>query len=148
MRVYADNAATTAVSDTALAAMQPCFQEIYGNPSSLHSVGQAAAEKLSLARQTFASRLHCSPNEITFTSGGSEADNQALRLAAQCLYPHALQSLLHRWVLQSRIGRIVEPRHDGFWRACRGHDAKPGNRQIIKRGIAQLLERRHLRQGA
>lgn len=82
MRVYADNAATTAVSDTALAAMLPCFQEFYGNPSSLHTVGQEAAERLSLARQVFAKRLNCDPSEITFTSGGSEADNQALRSAA------------------------------------------------------------------
>ena len=82
MRVYADNAATTAVSDTALAAMLPCFQEFYGNPSSLHTVGQQAAERLSLARQAFAGRLNCDPGEITFTSGGSEADNQALRSAA------------------------------------------------------------------
>ncbi|MEA4994321.1 MAG: cysteine desulfurase NifS [Oscillibacter sp.] len=82
MRVYADNAATTAVSDAALAAMLPCFQEFYGNPSSLHTVGQEAAERLSLARQVFAKRLNCDPSEITFTSGGSEADNQALRSAA------------------------------------------------------------------
>ena len=82
MRVYADNAATTAVSDAAMAAMTPCFQEFYGNPSSLHTIGQQAAEKLSLARQTFAARLNCDPAEITFTSGGSEADNQALRSAA------------------------------------------------------------------
>ncbi|MDO4315489.1 MAG: cysteine desulfurase NifS [Oscillospiraceae bacterium] len=82
MRVYADNAATTAVSQTALAAMLPCFQEIYGNPSSLHSPGQRAAEKLAEAREIFARRLNAEPREITFTSGGSEADNQALRSAA------------------------------------------------------------------
>ena len=82
MNVYADNAATTAVSDTALAAMLPCFQEIYGNPSSLHSPGQRAAERLAAARETFARRLGGDPREITFTSGGSEADNQALRSAA------------------------------------------------------------------
>lgn len=82
MRVYADNAATTSVSDTAMAAMLPCFQEFYGNPSSLHTIGQRAAEKLSMARQIFAQRLNCDPAEITFTSGGSEADNQALRSAA------------------------------------------------------------------
>lgn len=80
--IYADNAATTAVSDAAMAAMLPCFQELYGNPSSLHTPGQLAAEKLSLARQTFARRLHCDLQEITFTSGGSEADNQALCSAA------------------------------------------------------------------
>ena len=82
MKIYADNAATTAVSDTALAAMLPCFQEVYGNPSSLHSPGQRAAEKLAAARATFAKYLNADPREITFTSGGSEADNQALRSAA------------------------------------------------------------------
>ncbi|MDD3346663.1 cysteine desulfurase NifS [Oscillibacter sp.] len=82
MNVYADNAATTAVSKTALEAMLPCFQEVYGNPSSLHSPGQRAAEKLAAARDLFARRLNASPREITFTSGGSEADNQALRSAA------------------------------------------------------------------
>ncbi len=82
MNVYADNAATTAVSQAALDAMLPCFQDIAGNPSSLHSPGQRAAEKLEEAREIFARRLHASPREITFTSGGSEADNQALRSAA------------------------------------------------------------------
>lgn len=82
MNVYADNAATTAVSDAALAAMLPCFQEIYGNPSSLHSPGQRAEERLTAAREVFARRLNARPKEITFTSGGSEADNQALRSAA------------------------------------------------------------------
>ncbi len=82
MKIYAGNAATTRVSDTALAAMTPCFQEIYGNPSSLHTPGQRAAEKLAAARAIFARNLHADPREITFTSGGSEADNQALRTAA------------------------------------------------------------------
>ena len=82
MKIYADNAATTAVSDTALAAMLPCFQEVYGNPSSLHSPGQRAAERLAAARESFAKYLNADPREITFTSGGSEADNQALRSAA------------------------------------------------------------------
>ena len=82
MKIYADNAATTRVSDTALAAKTPCFQEIYGNPSSLHTPGQRAAEKLAAARAIFARNLHADPREITFTSGGSEADNQALRTAA------------------------------------------------------------------
>ena len=82
MNVYADNAATTAVSKTAVEAMVPCFQEIYGNPSSLHSPGQRAAEKLAEAREIFARNLNAEPREITFTSGGSEADNQALRSAA------------------------------------------------------------------
>ena len=82
MRIYADNAATTALSDTALAAMMPCFQEFFANPSSLHTPGQQAAEKLSAAREIFAARLGAQPREITFTSGGSEADVQALRTGA------------------------------------------------------------------
>ena len=82
MYVYADNAATTALSKTALEAMMPCFQEEYANPSSLHTPGQRAAEKLAQAREIFARHLHADPREITFTSGGSEADNQALRTAA------------------------------------------------------------------
>ena len=82
MNVYADNAATTAVSETALAAMLPCLREEYGNPSSLYALGQRAAEKLADARAIFAQRLNADPREITFTSGGSEADNQALRTGA------------------------------------------------------------------
>lgn len=82
MKIYADNAATTAVSDTALAAMMPCLREFYGNPSSLHTFGQLAAEKLAAARATFAKYLNADPKTITFTSGGSEADNQAIRSAA------------------------------------------------------------------
>lgn len=82
MNVYADNAATTRLGDTALAAMIPCFQEVYGNPSSLHSPGQRAAEKLAEAREIFARNLNAAPREITFTSGGSESDVQALRTGA------------------------------------------------------------------
>ena len=82
MNVYMDNAATTAVSKAALDAMIPCLQEVYGNPSSLHTPGQLAAEKLAAAREVFAKHLNAEPREIIFTSGGSEADNQALRTAA------------------------------------------------------------------
>ena len=82
MKIYADNAATTKMSQTALSAMLPCFTENYGNPSSLHEVGQAAAETLTAARAQVAAALGAAPGEITFTSGGSEADNQALRSAA------------------------------------------------------------------
>ena len=80
--IYLDNAATTKLSDAALAAMTPYFQEIYGNPSSLHSAGQRAAEALFFARETIADLLGASFKEITFTSGGSEADNQAILSAA------------------------------------------------------------------
>ena len=82
MQVYADNAATTKMSQTAINAMLPYMERVYGNPSSLHSVGQEAAEALQSARETIAKCLNASPNEITFTSGGSEADNQALLSAA------------------------------------------------------------------
>lgn len=80
--VYADNAATTAMSDTAIAAMLPYLKEAYGNPSSLHKVGQTAKEALVGARAEVAACIGAEPNEIYFTSGGSEADNQALRSAA------------------------------------------------------------------
>ena len=80
--IYVDNAATTKTSRTAIDAMLPYFDKIYGNPSSLHSVGQAAADALRKAREEAAEVLGCEPSEITFTSGGSEADNQALVSAA------------------------------------------------------------------
>lgn len=80
--IYVDNAATTKTSRTAIEAMLPYMDKIYGNPSSLHSVGQAAADALRKAREEAAEFLGCEPNEITFTSGGSEADNQALVSAA------------------------------------------------------------------
>ena len=83
MFVYADNAATTKPSQVALDAMLPCLTDVYGNPSSLHSVGQKAAETLLAARETVAKCLGCQPREIYFTSGGSEADNQALVSAAR-----------------------------------------------------------------
>ena len=83
MTIYTDNAATTKMSDTALAAMLPCLQDNYGNPSSLHSVGQRATEALQGARETVARCLGCDPKEIIFTSGGSEADNQAIISAAR-----------------------------------------------------------------
>lgn len=83
MRIYADNAATTKISKTALAAMLPCLEENYGNPSSLHTEGQRAAEALKQAREDIATCLSCSAREIIFTSGGSEADNQAIRSAAR-----------------------------------------------------------------
>ena len=82
MQVYADNAATTKMSKVALDAMLPYMQENFGNPSSLHSVGQKAAEALWRARETVAACLGCDAKEITFTSGGSEADNQAILTAA------------------------------------------------------------------
>ena len=83
MTVYADNAATTKMSQTAIDAMLPYMTTVYGNPSSLHSVGQQAKEALDAARETVANCLGCEPREIIFTSGGSEADNQAIISAAK-----------------------------------------------------------------
>ncbi len=81
--IYADNAATTQMSRAAIDAMLPYLETIYGNPSSLHSVGQQAAEALLSARDRIAKCLNASPREICFTSGGSEADNQAILSAAR-----------------------------------------------------------------
>ena len=83
MFVYADNAATTKMSQVAINAMLPYMDKIFGNPSSLHSVGQEAKEALDAARETVAACLGCEPREIYFTSGGSEADNQAIISAAR-----------------------------------------------------------------
>ena len=80
--IYVDNAATTAMSQTAVNAMLPYLSGVYGNPSSLHTVGQIAKEALEGARERVAKCLNCEPREIYFTSGGSEADNQAIRSAA------------------------------------------------------------------
>lgn len=83
MMIYADNAATTKMSSVAIHAMRPYMEEFYGNPSSLHSMGQQAAEALQNAREIIADCLGCAAKEIIFTSGGSEADNQAIMSAAK-----------------------------------------------------------------
>lgn len=83
MKIYADNAATTRMSKTARDAMVKCMDEYYGNPSSLYTIGQLAASKLLEARETVAGCINADPKEIYFTSGGSEADNQAIISAAE-----------------------------------------------------------------
>ena len=83
MKIYADNAATTKMSRNAIEAMLPYMEEIYGNPSSLYEIGQRAKEELEAARSRAAAALNCEPDEIYFTSGGSEADNQAIVSAAR-----------------------------------------------------------------
>lgn len=80
--IYADNATTTKMSDVAVKAMLPYLQEIYANASSVHLLGQRSAAALFSARQQVAQVLNCAPKEVFFTSGGSEADNQALISAA------------------------------------------------------------------
>jgi len=83
MTIYADNAATTKMSRAAIAAMLPCIEADFGNPSSLYSLGQRAKELLEQARADVAAVINAAPREILFTSGGSEADNQAIRSAAE-----------------------------------------------------------------
>ena len=80
--IYADNAATTQMSEAAISAILNCMEETWGNPSSLYGLGQRAKEVLEDARERIAACIGASPKEITFTSGGSEADNQAIRSAA------------------------------------------------------------------
>ena len=82
MLIYADNAATTRMSRAAMDAMLDCMENEYGNPSSLYALGQRAKEALEKAREEIAAVINADPKEITFTSGGSEADNQAIRSAA------------------------------------------------------------------
>ena len=83
MNIYADNAATTKMSENAISTMLFHMKEVYGNPSSLYSVGQKAKEALEDARRRASAVLNCEPREIYFTSGGSEADNQAIISAAR-----------------------------------------------------------------
>ena len=83
MKIYADNAATTKMSRTAIDAMIPFMEEHFGNPSSLYSIGQKAREALEQCRNEVAEVIGANPREIYFTSGGSEADNQALLTAAE-----------------------------------------------------------------
>ena len=82
MHIYADNAATTKMSETAINVMTDCMRNLYGNPSSLYTIGQKAKEKLEEAREEIARIINAAPREIIFTSGGSESDNQALLTAA------------------------------------------------------------------
>ena len=82
MEIYADNAATTKMSRAAMEVMLPYMDQIYGNPSSVHAAGRKAAEAVSRARRSIAALLGCEARELTFTSGGSESDNQAIRSAA------------------------------------------------------------------
>lgn len=84
-KIYADNAATTKLSPKVLEQMMPYLTEYYGNPSSLYSVGAQAKRAVETARQDIAQCLNALPNEIYFTSGGSESDNWAIKGAARAL---------------------------------------------------------------
>ena len=93
MYIYADNAGTTKMSPVAIDAMTKCMNEVFGNPSSLHSTGQRAAEVLQKAREDVAEALGADFNEIYFTSGGSETDNQAI------LHQAAVRLIIRLFVL-------------------------------------------------
>ncbi len=82
MKIYADNAATTRMSQAAIDTMLDCMNNVYGNPSSLYTLGQKAKERLEETREEIAKIINAEPREIIFTSGGSEADNQAIISAA------------------------------------------------------------------
>ena len=125
--IYADNAATTKMSDVALKAMLPYFQDIYANASSVHLLGQRSAAALFAARQQVAKVLNCAPKEIYFTSGGSEADNQALISAAalgrqqgKChivstaMEHHAMLHTLEELKKQGFAVTLLRPKADGI----------------------------------
>ena len=115
MHVYADNAATTKMSAAAIGAMMPCFEKFYGNPSSLHTVGQEAKEVLEDARARVAKILGCEPREIYFTSGGSEADNQAIvsaaRLGAKKGKKHIISTAFEHHAVLHTLNRLEK---EGF----------------------------------
>ena len=115
MHVYADNAATTKMSAAAIEAMVPCFEKFYGNPSSLHSIGQEAKEVLEDTRNRIAAILGCEPREIYFTSGGSEADNQAIvsaaRLGARKGKKHIISTAFEHHAVLHTLNRLEK---EGF----------------------------------
>ena len=125
--IYADNAATTKMSDVAVRAMLPYLQEIYANASSVHLLGQRSAAALFSARQQVAQVLSCAPKEVFFTSGGSEADNQALISAAalgkkqgKChiistaMEHHAILHTLEALEAQGFTVTLLRPQADGI----------------------------------
>ena len=134
--IYLDNAATTKMSKAAIDAMLPYLDQVYGNPSSLHSAGQQANEALTSARQRIAKVLGCEAREIIFTSGGSEADNQALLSAAargakqgkkhiisSAFEHHAVLHTLEKLEKQGFEVTLLDVHSDGVLRAGQVEDA-------------------------
>ena len=116
MKIYADNAATTKMSRKAIDTMIPYMEEIYGNPSSLYETGQRAKEALESAREEVAAVINASPQEIFFTSGGSEADNQALRSAAafgaKKGKKHIISSAFEHHAILHTLNRLEKEKRD------------------------------------
>ena len=124
--IYADNAATTKMSDVAVKAMLPYLQEIYANASSVHLLGQRSAAALFSARQQTAQVLNCAPKEVFFTSGGSEADNQAListaalgkkqskcHIVSTAMEHHAILHTLEALQAEGFTVTLLRPQADG-----------------------------------
>ena len=113
--IYADNAATTRMSEAAIDTMVSLMRDTYGNPSSLYETGQKAKEVLEKARETVAKCLGCEPREIIFTSGGSEADNQAIisaaRIGAKRGKKHIISTAFEHHAVLHTLNRLQK---DGF----------------------------------
>lgn len=142
--IYADNAATTKMSDVAVKAMLPYLQEIYANASSVHLLGQRSAAALFSARQQVAQVLNCAPKEVFFTSGGSEADNQALISAAaigkkqgKChivstaMEHHAILHTLEALENQGFTVTLLRPQADGIITATQVVEAITDNTCLV-----------------
>lgn len=142
--IYADNAATTKMSDVAVKAMLPYLQEIYANASSVHLLGQRSAAALFSARQQAAQVLNCAPKEVFFTSGGSEADNQALISAAalgkkhgKChiistaMEHHAILHTLEALEEQGFTVTLLRPQADGIVTATQVAEAITDNTCLV-----------------
>ena len=142
--IYADNAATTKMSDVAVKAMLPYLQEIYANASSVHLLGQRSAAALFSARQQVAQVLNCAPKEVFFTSGGSEADNQALISAAalgkkqgKChivstaMEHHAILHTLEALQAQGFTVTLLRPQTDGIVTAAQVAEAITDNTCLV-----------------
>lgn len=142
--IYADNAATTKMSDVAVKAMLPYLQEIYANASSVHLLGQRSAAALFSARQQVAQVLKCAPKEVFFTSGGSEADNQALISAAalgkkqgKChivstaMEHHAILHTLEALEEQGFTVTLLRPQADGIVTATQVAEAITANTCLV-----------------
>mgnify|MGYP004660849765 FL=1 len=142
--IYADNAATTKMSDAAVKAMLPYLQEIYANASSVHLLGQQSAAALFRARQQVAQVLNCAPKELFFTSGGSEADNQALISAAaigkkqgKChivstaMEHHAILHTLEALEAEGFTVTLLQPKADGIVTADQVAEAITDNTCLV-----------------
>lgn len=142
--IYADNAATTKMSDIAVQAMLPYLQEIYANASSVHLLGQRSAAALFSARQQVAQVLNCAPKEVFFTSGGSEADNQALISAAalgkkqgKChivstaMEHHAILHTLEALQAEGFTVTLLHPQADGIVTATQVAEAITDNTCLV-----------------